>query len=300
MNTTIATPKETALNTAAILEYPAAQESLAKGDYHQALLDAGYAAWQDNQKWSYGEMIETAEETFGPAAALFILLGKYNHQVGNGGHLQYHGNGFADGAGSCFGEHGEELPLHQRMIELFRQFKLYHLPHGREVLAILESLRIEIDNEREATETCPCCGGFGQAEANEKCDECGGSGEIQCSNQDFGCVLNNGELEELDDRYGAVSEAWMRELNTHITSWFRSGEDPVRNAPAEDIAKPHQKPHLKLVGTDGNAFSIIGRASQALREAGCPAATIQEYQAKAKSGDYDTVLRTTMEFCEVH
>ena len=58
------------------------------------------------------------------------------------------------------------------------------------------------------------------------------------------------------------------------------------------------KPKLKLVGEDGNAFSILGRAKRALIEAGREN-EIQEYMEEATAGDYDHLLRVTMEWFEV-
>ena len=54
--------------------------------------------------------------------------------------------------------------------------------------------------------------------------------------------------------------------------------------------------NVRLVGEDGNAFFIIGRASGAARRAGVPAEEIAAYQKQAQRGDYDNVLRTTMEW----
>lgn len=54
-----------------------------------------------------------------------------------------------------------------------------------------------------------------------------------------------------------------------------------------------------LVGEDGNAFSIIGRTCKAARRAGLSKEQIEEYQQAAMSGDYDHLLRTTMEYFTV-
>lgn len=63
------------------------------------------------------------------------------------------------------------------------------------------------------------------------------------------------------------------------------------------------KPYLKLIGTDGNAFSIIARAMRVLEKAEkeglLPEGTHDEYYEKVTSGNYDNVLVTTMEYCEV-
>ena len=51
---------------------------------------------------------------------------------------------------------------------------------------------------------------------------------------------------------------------------------------------------VRLVGEDGNAFSILGRVSKALKRAGATAEQVEAYHAEATSGDYDHLLRVTM------
>jgi hypothetical protein len=53
---------------------------------------------------------------------------------------------------------------------------------------------------------------------------------------------------------------------------------------------------MRLVGEDSNAFSIMGRASKALRKAGASQADIKQYMDEATSGDYNNLLRVTMEW----
>lgn len=54
--------------------------------------------------------------------------------------------------------------------------------------------------------------------------------------------------------------------------------------------------NVSLVGEDGNAFSILGRVQKALRRAGVPKEELDAYFAEATSGDYDHLLRVTMEW----
>jgi len=55
---------------------------------------------------------------------------------------------------------------------------------------------------------------------------------------------------------------------------------------------------LKMVGEDGNAFSILARAKRAMRMAG-QAELFDEYHAEATSGDYDHLLITTMNWFDI-
>ena len=56
--------------------------------------------------------------------------------------------------------------------------------------------------------------------------------------------------------------------------------------------------HVKLVGEDGNAFAIMGRVMRALRKAGHGDA-VKAYTDAATSGDYNNLLRVTMETVSV-
>ena len=59
------------------------------------------------------------------------------------------------------------------------------------------------------------------------------------------------------------------------------------------------KAHVQLVGTDGNAFAIMGAVIAGMKKAGCTADDIAEYQADAMSGDYNHLLQVSMQTVEV-
>lgn len=46
---------------------------------------------------------------------------------------------------------------------------------------------------------------------------------------------------------------------------------------------------------DGNAFSVMGAATKAMKAAGASKADVDEYTKDAMSGDYNHLLRVTME-----
>lgn len=56
---------------------------------------------------------------------------------------------------------------------------------------------------------------------------------------------------------------------------------------------------VRLVGEDGNAFSIIGRVTKALRRSKVPAPEISKFQQEAMAGSYDQLLQTVMRWVEV-
>lgn len=63
-----------------------------------------------------------------------------------------------------------------------------------------------------------------------------------------------------------------------------------------EVKYPHIK--VQLSGEDGNAFSIIGRTSKAMRRANVPKEEIEAFQKAARSGDYDHLLQTVMGWVE--
>ena len=57
---------------------------------------------------------------------------------------------------------------------------------------------------------------------------------------------------------------------------------------------------VELVGTDGNAFAVLGAVTKALRRAGVSVAERDAFFAEATSGDYDHLLATAMRWVDVH
>ncbi len=67
----------------------------------------------------------------------------------------------------------------------------------------------------------------------------------------------------------------------------------------DDVPRPTKTPKLKLVGTDGNAFSVLGKARRAAKEAQWTDAQFSAFYKLATSGDYDNVLCTCMDYFDV-
>lgn len=61
-----------------------------------------------------------------------------------------------------------------------------------------------------------------------------------------------------------------------------------------------KRPKLKLVGTDGNAFAVLGAAKRAAMAAKWSQEEWEKVQDQAISGDYDDMLVTLMEHFDVH
>lgn len=52
---------------------------------------------------------------------------------------------------------------------------------------------------------------------------------------------------------------------------------------------------VQLIGMDGNAFSILARVIRAMKKEKCSSEEIKTYEKEATSGDYNHLLRVTME-----
>jgi len=64
-----------------------------------------------------------------------------------------------------------------------------------------------------------------------------------------------------------------------------------------DVKYPHVK--VRLVGKDGNAFTILGLCQRAAKNAGLPAEEISAFFAEAQAGDYNHLLATCQQWFNV-
>ncbi len=62
------------------------------------------------------------------------------------------------------------------------------------------------------------------------------------------------------------------------------------------MTEPTEKPVVKLIDTNGNAFAIIGRVKDALFKAGADKEYVSKYQDEVMAGDYDNLLCVTMDY----
>lgn len=62
---------------------------------------------------------------------------------------------------------------------------------------------------------------------------------------------------------------------------------------------PDEKPVVKLVGEDGNAFVIMGKVRKALKNAGADKEYLDKYLDESMAGDYDHLLSVAMEYADI-
>lgn len=208
---------------------------LSKESVHQSILNVGYDEWQTTDKnWGYSDMVKWVKETYGDLPALAILLGKYNQQVTNGGHVQYFDNGYSSMENRGWLDKDKDTELHDLMVELFEKLDFKSLELGGEMLTLLRDFEVEIDEESMTEETCNECYGNGTVENPDfdpddedsfeedymDCDWCGGSGWEECDNPNYGCVDNSSYLSGLDDRYYKIDDRWMEVLEEYFTKVY--------------------------------------------------------------------------------
>lgn len=63
--------------------------------------------------------------------------------------------------------------------------------------------------------------------------------------------------------------------------------------------KTPNKPNVKLVGMDGNAFVLLGKCQSAARKAGWKKETTKSVMDEAMAGDYNHLLATLMKYFNV-
>ncbi len=60
-----------------------------------------------------------------------------------------------------------------------------------------------------------------------------------------------------------------------------------------------EKPIVRLSGTDGNAFSLMGKVRSALQKSGYSKEHISKFLKEATSGDYTNLISVCCEYVEV-
>lgn len=237
-------------------------EDFANGDVHQAIIDLAHDEWHKNKDWGYGDACNWLQKNFGNLALLAMYLGKYNYQVGNGGHSQYFYNGYASSDSKGFSSNYEDIDNHENFVELFKQLNLYNLlPSGKEAYDIISKFELDLIDEVEKCDycggngeeecsncsgdgniECDVCDGQGEDEEGNRCDNCDGKGSIECGDCEgrggYTCEECDGQGEvetgnkipetrawnTLDDKWYKINDKLMEEFNDYLKNLTLDGE----------------------------------------------------------------------------
>ncbi|WP_295021137.1 hypothetical protein [Sulfurimonas sp.] len=175
-------------------------DDIEEDGYHQVILNIMYEHWQDNAG-SYKDTLEWYKNEYGELAQFAILIGKYNQQVCNGGHIQYFDNGYADGKSGFAKQHDPDSPLHQTLTVLFSQSGLRDNT-STAVFNILQEFRIALDTKEFLEE--------------DVYDEEGNHYLDRVNNDDYGEVINTHYLSKLDKAYYEICDEFMAILEQYF------------------------------------------------------------------------------------
>lgn len=162
-------------------------------DIHQCILDWGYKRWQDGLYNGYSDMVEKVQEQLGDFAAYAILFGKYNQQVCNGGHTQFHYNSYTDTFDLLSDLHKKlgmevfEESIFLKLKDIFQQFENI-LEYGIDNNRYIEEEYYDEDSEEYITEEYP--------------------------NDNYGTFINMDILNNLDDDYYKIADIAMEQFES--------------------------------------------------------------------------------------
>ena len=243
---------------------------------------------------------------------LFITLMKnLVSQVNNGGFSQYHFNGYASFSKRDDGD----LDAHEYLVELYKKY----VPKNEKTEKLLNILNNFMDNVCQ--ESCESCDGNGYIHEENECFNCDGTGYVddeecyECHGtgiieEEYQCIDCHGTGESDcysyqgndDEKFYDIFDKDMENIfKDLLMNWLNNwNESCVLNQFNKIEKTENTKPRLKLVGTDGNAFSILGRMIDCLRHHGYSSEELQAIKKEAISGDYNKVLATACKYCEVY
>lgn len=251
-------------------------EDFANGEVHQGIMNVIHKFW--DQKMSYDDIIYLVSKKFGKLPLLALLLGKYNYQVGNGGHIQYYDNGYASSESRGFGYSKENINIHEEFLNLFKDLEMDEiLANGKKAYDIINSFELDLEDEIDSCPECngngrincykcdgngvaDCeeCGGDGEID-DETCGNCGGDGTIECDEcdgrGDVECDECNGKgeyetgqripdtnyWEKLDSRWYEIEEDLMSQFEDYLKRQTLDGDKIEDLIP---VAKSTQKYNL--------------------------------------------------------
>lgn len=270
---------------------------------HQELCDSAYLKVAEargtvpyEERFSHPDLLTNLER-------VAVLLGNFHYQVENGGLAQYVDNGYAEEVGPYGVKAYEAIEkivntyrdidpeVADRILDMVRV--LEDLPSPDETEVIEEEIWSE---EEEQYITTSDTVGSREVYVRENLHD-SGRGLFALGDRVlkfFQSVLDAWDEQDnpftIDVLIPIQSQLWKKKPNPSDT-WQKKPK-PV---PQEQGVR-YPDVNVNLVGLDGNAYAIMARVRGALRRAGVSSEEIKDYEAQAKSGDYDNLLAVTMEW----
>ena len=247
----------------------------------QTLMNEVYDAWRkDTANKSRLEMADS----FSPIHVAAVQLGNLNYQVENGGFLQWWDNGY------------KKEDIHD-LIEMCKKGILLNIENFQRLYDILNQINDFPENLDEISYTkytCSNCGGEGVIEdwddSQVDCEECCGDGYIE--EEEYVNEWVKDELNKFDKTYYNY-DGWLKDFQQLINRFDENTDGII----IEEF-KITVKPICKLVGTDGNAFSVMAKVRESLRKAGLRD-QIDDFLQEATSGEYNHLLAVCHKYVDI-
>jgi len=178
-------------------------EDFSKGDVFHGIIDVLYEDYSSDI--NYDDFLNLVKEKYGTLPCFCVLLGNYNGQVFNGGHLQYYDNGYASSKSKGYYNRGgnpyNNVDIHEKMIILFEKLKISE--HISKKL-VYDAYSIMKD--------------FNFDSVNFNCYN-GDNGEYSEYDND-----KNEDLDKLDQRWYDINEDFIDEFNNYLKSLNLEGD----------------------------------------------------------------------------
>jgi hypothetical protein len=214
---------------------------------HQEIMEQAYDWWQTEAKHlNRSEFVQSLSPLYKAA----VQLGNFNYQIGNGGFLQWHDNGYSEDLKDlliiCKRGRSQGIQIFEEVEKLLREFQDLGVPE-------------EYDDTEMSSIPCHCDG-------DPLCDDCDGLGYIEEEMfidgfQEFADRIR--EL-KLDSRYYQLGDNDV--LNAYQEFLDRIDEDV--QATKDPVNYERRKPIVKMIGENGNIFNLLGLACRKLKEVG--------------------------------
>jgi hypothetical protein len=209
-----------------------------------------------------------------------VILGNFNYQVCNGGIDQYVGNGFGMEQGLVYG-----CRAYQALGAIMAASWELDPAVAAAVMDLARAVPAIHSETLAPGETMP-------------------SGTLA----DAAFQALGKSCAELDDAYFEFDEERVFAFFQKIIDGWDDGKNPFKTAESFSFPPPGGVPHvairhpgieIDLEGLDGNAFVIMGRVTGEMRRHRVADEDIEAFQAEARRGDYDQLLRTVMRWVSV-
>ena len=150
---------------------------------------------------NYDTFITIVKEKYGILPYFCVLLGSYNGQVCNGGHIQYFDNGFASSKKIGYGFNYDNIDIHKKLLMLFKYLKIeQYVPEklGKTAYSIMKDFDLD-------------------------------SVKFDCYDEDDGQYNENDNnknkyLDKLDERWYDINEEFIEKFNEYIKTLTLEGD----------------------------------------------------------------------------